>query len=1565
MKNFNRKNSIAERGGLMIEALAMLGLIAVVTPTMYKKSAERTMEVEDINTATTMRTIMGAAEAYMSSNYTDIMRVMEENEDGQVEVGEEGNKQTIGVLDVPLEDLSPYLPYKYSADNALYNYKEPTVRIVRSGDNLTAFALFPAKVEEGVGQERTVRIASLVGSNGGYVSKDSGNENSISAHGVGGVWSLGNDYYSKVFKDDEDALKANNYSIVTSSANVVNSATGNGGGGDHPEFLLRYKKEGETWRNAMRTDLYMGEGPQYDQDGSMVKTELSSIRNINSLIVGTEDSDETKLDDGDDNTAKKLSKDTYGLYIYSSGADKVTKDNERVDGNAYIYGTILAAKNKLWASDTDLHYTGTNLTFDGTNFKLGQGKKHYLVEGIVEDDGEEPVENEDGTTSTKPVDGANRLKIMGNLIEVSDVGGLGNYKKNGKGTANVAINTGSIDQTSGKVNGIEPPKYNTDNTDDPQPDFGVDVADNMVVEGVLAAGQLDVNKIRTSNISVGSTNINDKYKWMDVDDKGVHIHDIHDPGELDNKKVKRQLEVDDEGIVLRSSETAQVAYKEKNNVVTADHGYTAAEVEMFLDSDGFIVKTEGKLVALDNSKLGIQISKYESGSTNTPSINIGNANEKTHEITQSGGSGENYNLNVNPGANVNVHTGNLRVDNGTNPVLLVRGKESADNMLVNESDEVTVGDNKVAKAYDIAARGNTVFADLDDNKARYLSMSVNPDQNAAVNITRGTGNITSDNSKGLLYIDMDPLYDKAYFKEIDGETSSNENPVTGTTSSQTNTGTGYAIKTTNSGGSEISKTVNPGSIYIRKGLIDIVPDKGQVGNGYECKKRNADGSCEIMDYSAYISQQFNADEGRGVIRASRFVANNVDNTGKRVMVPDFYGSGHASKDGKDNNYNYASQNAYADFGDSVFEAYNGADRNRYDTYMVNPAYTSVMNDIKLVSRGGARLSDILPTFITKGIYTAVNNSEEQQFRSNGTRGGVEIKCTRDDDGNCVEWPLYLTNTCPGTASPCLNIQKEVSDNDRGYDEPASPFIGIIPTPQCPPGYIRVIQITPASIRMAEAGSLKAVNSGYSPSMGRPEQRFGGLSLDVNDFTNPSNSLDDTEQVSGLGDHFLAKNIYDVYVGSDAGTASDGVRITNPSKFDVIATESFDFQMKSNPTSEKVSDGYIYCVAFENNDPNGKCTKWAQFRPDEKYKNSAEGGELMAINLANISDGIRDPVAGWQTEDNYKTLGNDFTGNATNGFVRKPNQFNSNYRGYKTDIAAEKTSGVWQSELAANNRQGNIVDFDVNIKIPGIRYATSTDKGVSEMDGWYMDNRNLQGSNLKTVDLKVTDQMDLSGAKLVVDSIKNVHMTEHGGSENIYVLTSRHKGLKPLTFQKSTWMKVDAVQLPWGHDIGIQDGTGMQAVRKDHPYITGWAVLMGFIYPETGYGNILKELGVDGDPNNGTKMDNGKRGTAYDGVYHIETGGLREGSVVNSKEVDLQKFYWNVFPVAKSSLEAYITTYCYFEETDYGQNYNHAEGEFPMVDRVNTFTSGYAVEEGVNKAYREKLNDPSMKYNELW
>lgn len=41
--------------------------------------------------------------------------------------------------------------------------------------------------------------------------------------------------------------------------------------------------------------------------------------------------------------------------------------------------------------------------------------------------------------------------------------------------------------------------------------------------------------------------------------------------------------------------------------------------------------------------------------------------------------------------------------------------------------------------------------------------------------------------------------------------------------------------------------------------------------------------------------------------------------------------------------------------------------NKEKSYLLDPAYTSILNDIKLISRGGASLSDILPNYILKSV----------------------------------------------------------------------------------------------------------------------------------------------------------------------------------------------------------------------------------------------------------------------------------------------------------------------------------------------------------------------------------------------------------------------------------------------------------------------------------------------------------------------------------------------------------------------------------------------------------------------
>jgi len=340
MNNKKLYKTIAERGGLMIEALAMLGLIAVVTPTMYKKSAERTLEVEDINTAGVMRTYMGALDAYIAANYADLM--------DKNRYPDSGGAMT--VIPVNAADLVKYLPYNYDTTQSLYEFTAPTFKVVRRSNNLTAFALFPAKsaTSNGIGQERTARIAALVGSNGGYVTNSTNNLNAVKARGVGGIWKLEDANYATVF-NGESAPKQ--YSIVISSSNVVNGDA-LGEDGDQTKYLQRTKEEGEDqeWRNTMRTDLYLGGKTTGDLDDDEDE-DLHSIRNVNSMIIGAE-----KVTDSEGNEID------YGLFINKNG----------LNPNAFIGGTLEAAFNeannkaRFFVSDADInmsdHVTTDNIS---------------------------------------------------------------------------------------------------------------------------------------------------------------------------------------------------------------------------------------------------------------------------------------------------------------------------------------------------------------------------------------------------------------------------------------------------------------------------------------------------------------------------------------------------------------------------------------------------------------------------------------------------------------------------------------------------------------------------------------------------------------------------------------------------------------------------------------------------------------------------------------------------------------------------------------------------------------------------------------------------------------------------------------------------------------------------------------------------------------------------------------------------------------------------------------------------------------------------------------------------
>ena len=65
--------SSSQRGALMVEAIALLGLMTMVSPMIVRQTAERTTEMEDVAVAGQMKTIKDALENYIQADYANLV----------------------------------------------------------------------------------------------------------------------------------------------------------------------------------------------------------------------------------------------------------------------------------------------------------------------------------------------------------------------------------------------------------------------------------------------------------------------------------------------------------------------------------------------------------------------------------------------------------------------------------------------------------------------------------------------------------------------------------------------------------------------------------------------------------------------------------------------------------------------------------------------------------------------------------------------------------------------------------------------------------------------------------------------------------------------------------------------------------------------------------------------------------------------------------------------------------------------------------------------------------------------------------------------------------------------------------------------------------------------------------------------------------------------------------------------------------------------------------------------------------------------------------------------------
>lgn len=1042
MKRRNFSKSIIQKGGLMIEALAMLGLIAVVTPTMYKKSAERTMEVEDINTATTIRTISNAANDYVAANYSTLLGDMVKNSE---------NTRTL-----QLSDLSTYLPYGFNVEKALYNYDGNNIQVsvARQGNNLTTLLLFPAKLDEenGIGQERTARIAALIGSSGGYTTGEH------SARGIGGIWKLENDDFTNNFTGNP-----NTYSIVTASADTISASAGNEL--DYTKYLQRGRDAGDgvdsLWKNTMRTDLYMG-GPSSTEDLYQDATGPWSIRNIKSLIVGADNGPQSTDPDSGETTETG----GYGLYIANSAANP----------NAYVHGSLEAGNGQLKADETNLQY-GNITAADGTqehgfnvdtagnlsnlrNLNLASSIKTAAKDGWESIKiGALPTRNSRGMdnyviqASRESVQGGTMGGTVGGHLTLlgEDIISLNGYEPGESPNNNlllpekVKILQDGWKRTAGPTSAeFDPIKYNTDV--EAMPLFPVSVGANTKIDALLATRQLDTQRIRAAELSVGSENINDELKWLNANKDGVLIRDNLYDGDWAQTFAK----FNGNGIFLRYNEEDS-QYIDQNS----DH---KAQINLYADKN-FQGKTIKNIAEVYGGNVSLRGTERLEASSNSVIIQAARMSEYAHKDNNDGHLDETIKDNTlllrNWGFEARMHDTEFRIgerndrhsgevgdkhdhrtlfenghvdladanlkiirnlDGQHRPVFSVRGNNDVEGQSFEGDDfsgaindcftrpDATANSEWEAK-YDVAIHGALSVSPYGDTKP---STAVAPVANISVgrfNHHSGINIVTKKYNAGNL--DQNIVANNYNLKDKQAHNILMIDQ--GASKIVTNTGTTEKSNNVTDADRRIGNFNNtrtdPGTIYMRKGYLEVHGDR-----------------------SVPASSKNGAFDGNGVIAASRFVANNPVSGSHGYTVPQL-----------------VNNTEYSTYEDST---------TRYDTYMVNPAYTSVMHDIKLTTRGGARLSDILPDFINKGIYL-VNNSYQE---TGNTFDMEKLYYTYENKKN--DFPTAPSSFTVGNANAW-----------------ASPYLGSVPAPQCPPGYGRVITLAPSSFQMGTAGQVKKGTDG--------------------------------------------------------------------------------------------------------------------------------------------------------------------------------------------------------------------------------------------------------------------------------------------------------------------------------------------------------------------------------------------------------------------------------------------------------------------------------------------------------
>jgi len=1014
-KLFHKAN---QAGTMLVEAMAMLGLIAMVTPILYKKAAERTTELQDINASNQLRVLSTAMDAYIKDNFARITRgeKITNSCSGADTVDYNSLANAVsGTVSMSLAHLCEYLPYGFLDSNGhVQDTKmftagnDDSFRVIikmegnDTDDNKTITGFLTAIPHNAntFSSTRASRIATMVGSNGGYIDHEG------KAMGAQGIWSLDNP------SDELNGVNLPQNSFVVASIQPISSQ------GLANEDVLHRKSEpdNDDILNTMETDLYMG-----------FADEPNNIRLVNQIIMLPK---ESRMVMADDET------DTKGVpesSKYSDGYKPELKNALYIGngGGTYIEGA-LAAMDSLFTIDEEGigYYDANPETTDPTTGSVSEASRGDKVFGVTTETLEYGnIAGKDGAGSTA----ANLLSVSTNTFKYGAP----------------AYSTSTGDGTPPTSNGEQELIY----ADREKVNLGNRALQVTSENGEISASSQWSSKTDPWKVVVGEGKAhNEAYTEYAYDGSGnagegaeVAARDyaltINGPAFIkDTLRTGKLRSRDIDAAKLRAGADPDTY----NTAVNDQDFYGVIEHEQML---------VGRNGTDDTSTYRLQIAENED-TTNNIAAGIGMRHEKGiamfagEKLTGvhfnadglSGFSDKPEDHNIIIGAEDGISLGTLdetgQPTGGTvsiqNNMLQAYHNDARENIL----DSVIKEYNIVDTDNDLPSAGEVSYYNRDETNGNVRLGGVNM---SIQNLDEDRGRPVFDVSPDLLDNENEVVSKMTgsmaiYDRDYDHYDTTEKSDRRGNVLPQ-----GYASVYVNKGDFSILATEDKDSEDIRKGdVIFQVDNNAENINVSSVPEEDRRGSLYVRRGALSVATDTNVDilsgEGDNAGMKSRITHNTISNN----YVDPAQAVGYISADRFV--ANVQPLDGSLDIGSRTDHYKNlVADSNAYyDKFEVNPAYTSVMHDIKLTTRGGARLSDILPDFINKGIYVVDNTyNPNLKWSNNGF-----------DPRGISEWN---------------------SSGSNGRIE-TSAFLGLVPTPQCPPQYVKVVTLTPASWAMAQAGT---------------------------------------------------------------------------------------------------------------------------------------------------------------------------------------------------------------------------------------------------------------------------------------------------------------------------------------------------------------------------------------------------------------------------------------------------------------------------------------------------------------